>query len=209
MRACDFGRVCSIAPLDYRDVPVRKAALPRTLAPQTSAPAKQGGRTRPTMFCEAARPNADSRGTGKQGGRYSDRLCFARTEAASPSFDYCVLAVRKGGGIGSGCLARRLGGFLHCRAGTFVLRAPSFTPANRSKGCIQGLSLSDACSDTAYRDACTIGNWISLNVAQHLFCDTTSQKVKLRSPPSPFFKGASLAGYFSILVFLDGYSSNE
>ena len=32
--ACDFGRACSIAPLDYRDVPVRKAALPRSLAPQ-------------------------------------------------------------------------------------------------------------------------------------------------------------------------------
>ena len=180
-------------------MPVRKAALPRTLAPQTSAPAKQGGRIRPTMFCEAARPNADSRGTGKQGGRYPDRLCFPRTEAASPSFDYCVLAVRKGGGIGSGCLARRLGGIFHCRASTFVLRAPSFTPANRSKGCIQGSSLSDACSDTAYRDACTIGDlWAhfirtrrTTSVLRHDFPES-----QVGRSPFFFFKAHPYLGIF-------------
>ena len=82
-------RTRSIARREARTIATcSKSAPPCALAPQTSAPAKQGGRTRPTMFCEAARPNADSRGTGKQGGRYTDRLCFPRTEAASPSSVY-------------------------------------------------------------------------------------------------------------------------
>lgn len=43
---------------DYRDV-FEKPALQRVLAPRLSAPVKQGGGTPPTMFYEAARPNAE------------------------------------------------------------------------------------------------------------------------------------------------------
>ena len=61
-----------------------------------------------------------------------------KPEAASPSSIYRVLAVRKGGGIWSGCLARQAGGQLCCISRTFLARAPSVTPSNRRKGRIQG-----------------------------------------------------------------------
>jgi hypothetical protein len=85
---------------------VSEKRAPTHSSPPDVGAQKQGGRTRPTMFLEQPDSRADSRGTGKQGGRYTDRLCFARTEAASPSSVYrCTQRYGRVAALGSGCAA--------------------------------------------------------------------------------------------------------
>jgi hypothetical protein len=86
-----------------------------------------------------------------------------KPEAASPSTVYRVLAVRRGGGIESGCLARQAGGLLCCRASTFRLCALSLT-VQAAYPRLYPRFLSDACSKLSFCDACTIGIRIRISL---------------------------------------------
>ena len=81
-----------------------------------------------------------------------------KPEAASPSTVYRVLAVRTGGGIGVGLLSPTSWGAIVLLRKDFCLTLAPFTRTSGVRLLVPLISLSDACSDTAYRDACTIGN---------------------------------------------------
>ena len=82
-----------------------------------------------------------------------------KPEAASPSFVYRVLAVRKGGGIWVGLLSpTSWGAIVLSRKHFQALRGPS----NRTSGVPPLVPLVPIGRgfDTPYRDACTIGSRI-------------------------------------------------
>ena len=94
--------------------------------------------------------------------------------------------------------------------GLIALSCKDFRPAlgyRRRTGACTPHFLSDACSDTAYRDACTIEN-ASLECRES-FIVRHSYKMSSFGSLFPFFKSAFLAEYLSFLVFLNAYSYNE
>jgi hypothetical protein len=99
----------------------KRTLAPRDFAPRRRRPQNKEAVLRRLCFCEAARPNAVSRGTGKQERAYPTGLCFPRTEAASAAIEVPLYsAVSRGGGVGSGCrrqsaASRRRGANVFCR----------------------------------------------------------------------------------------------
>lgn len=102
-----------------------------TQMPTAEAPENKEGVFRPTMFSEGRVPPAPHLSTAYS--RYGGVAAF-----------------------GSGRGPDKLGGYLCWRARTFGRRAVAGN-VQAVYGCLYPRSLSDACSNTAYCDACTIG----------------------------------------------------
>lgn len=101
--------------------------------PPTSAPAKQGGGTPPTMFCAAARPDAGSRGVRKTR-RPIGRRCFSSPSAASPAQWRKLRLLQRGGGVRSGGAAPDVGGQISVRRKDLPPPRAPFASTNRAYG---------------------------------------------------------------------------
>lgn len=122
-----------------------KSALPCALAPQLvgaevahdpTAPGPAGvdaTSSSPTQMPTAEDPE------NKKGGTPTDYV-FRGPRPPAPHLSTAYSRYRGVAAFESGCRPDKLGGFLCCRASTFVLCAPSFTPSIRKKGCLQGSS---------------------------------------------------------------------
>jgi len=108
-----------------------------------------------------------------------------KPEAASLSSIYRVLAVRTGGGIWSGCFSPTSGGHNVFPRKHFCLARPFLWVFQPKEGCYPEALPIGRGFDTAYRDACLIGNATILNVARYLFHDMHFSYVKGRFPSLP------------------------
>ena len=82
---------------------------------------------------------------------------FSSAEAASPSLSTAVLSGKDGWRhLGRAVRPDKLGGYFVVLQGLLSACAGTARTNRRTGACTRDFSLSDACSDTAYRDACSI-----------------------------------------------------